>query len=154
MWCLSFGRNIFIYFVWDIRVMILTKQELYLPSFVINFCFSIIAIKCINTICRESPKFIWRKLFWDSLIFWKNFPWFALLRKSSVLEIKLTLLHDNKLSENIRFSQTKITEKVRFLIYFPNSLVREKFCLNFLLSVLWFSRDFRKIRKICNIESR
>ena len=58
------------------------------------------------------------KFFEFPFIFWKNFPEFAILRKSSVMEIKLTLLHEEELSENIRFSQTKIIEKVRFFIYF------------------------------------
>ena len=35
-----FGLNIFTYFIWDIKVMILPEQELFLSSFVINFCFS------------------------------------------------------------------------------------------------------------------
>ena len=77
-------------------------------------------------------------------LFWKNFPWSPILRKSSLLEIKLTLLHEDKLSENLKLSQTKIIEKVGFLIYFPKktSLVREKFYLNFLLFVLIFSRHY------------
>ena len=69
--------------------MILLEQEISLSRFVINFCFF---LEKLSLICY--------------------------FEKIKCLG-DLTLLHEDKLSENLRLSQTKITKKVCFLIYFP-----------------------------------
>ena len=67
------------------------------------------------------------------------------MKKSSVLEIKLTLLDDDKLSENIRLSQTKIIGKIRFLIFFPKKLWSERnFALIFYCSFYDFHGTLEK----------